>query len=242
MKTYKLGLDELDSLLNEIVERFPSGVVILQGDLAAGKTTFVNLMTELTKRYDGRILINGASTKDSLGLLRNSTAVILQDFAEYQVTIRENIELGDINRTFSDEEIYDILKKVRLYDDVMKLPDKIDTMLGQINEGTELSKGQWQRLAVARLLAKKNAKIWILDEPTAYLDPMAEIEMYNFIYSLKGDRTVIFISHRLGFARRADRILVFKDGKVVEEGSHSKLMNNDNEYARMFTKQKAWYQ
>ncbi len=216
--------------------------IAIVGENGSGKTTFTNLMGELTKRYDGRILVNDKNIKGTLGILRNSIAIIFQDFQEYQVTIKENIKLGDINREITDEEVIDILKQVKLYEDIKKLPNGIDTMLGQIEEGTEFSKGQWQRLAVARMLAKKDAKIWILDEPTAYLDPIAEIDMYDFIYSLKGDRTVIFISHRLGFARKADRIVLFEQGQVLEEGTHKELISKDGKYAKMFEKQKSWYE
>jgi len=208
----------------------------------SGKTTFVTLLQELSKRYEGKVFVNGKCINNEMGIIRNSTSTIFQDFVEFQLTIRENIQLGDITRDISDNEIWDILEKVKLKEYVSSLPDGIDTMLGQIMDGTELSKGQWQRLAVARLLANKHAKIWVLDEPTAYLDPIAEIDMYEFIYSLKEDRAVIFISHRLGFAKKADRIVVFKEGTVIEEGHHKELLAQKGEYASMFTKQKAWYE
>ena len=161
----------------------------------------------------------------------------------YMIKYANDSHDEDLKRDIEDKEVWTILEKVGLKAFVEELPDDINTMLGQINKGTDLSKGQWQRLAVARLLANKEAKIWILDEPTAYLDPIAEIEMYEFIYSLKEDRSVIFISHRLGFAKQADRILVFKDGAVIEEGTHKELLDNMNgEYSRMYLKQKKWYE
>ena len=105
----------------------------------------------------------------------------------------------------------------------------------------ELSKGQWQRLAIARLLANEEAEIWILDEPTAFLDPLAELELYKLIFSLAGNRLVFFISHRLGFAKNADRILVMKDGKICEEGTHYDLMQCRGEYAKLYGMQEQWY-
>ena len=217
--------------------------IAIVGVNGSGKTTFVSMLMELSKNYIGDIQVNGKSLNDSIGILRNSCSCIFQDFLEYQFSVKENIALGDISREITDEEIWDILKSVGLYEFVCTLPNGIHTMLGQINNGIEISKGQWQRLAVARLLANTNSKIWVLDEPTAYLDPIGEIDMYNFIYDLKGDRTVIFISHRLGFAKKANRIIVFKDGKVIEDGNHDNLINDKNsEYAKMYDKQKKWYE
>ncbi|MBQ6677778.1 MAG: ATP-binding cassette domain-containing protein, partial [Clostridia bacterium] len=109
-------------------------------------------------------------------------------------------------------------------------------------DGVELSKGQYQRLAIARLLANEDSNVWILDEPTAFLDPIAEIETYRHIFDLEGDRLVFFISHRLGFAKHADRIVVTEDGRIVEDGSHSELIARENSvYKKMFESQKEWY-
>ena len=114
-------------------------------------------------------------------------------------------------------------------------------MLGQLEDGIELSKGQWQRLVIGRLLADEDAKIWILDEPTAYLDPIAEVEMYRQIWKLSGDRLVFFISHRLGFAQNADRIIVVENGQLAESGSHEQLTKTGGLYATMFRAQQEWY-
>ena len=190
------ALNRLDLAINA------GDVLAIVGVNGSGKTTFVNMLMELSKKYEGAILVNDRKTSEALGSLRNSCRCIFQDFIEYQFTIRENVALGDVRRHLTDEEIWEILHVVGMKEFVESLPNGLDNTLGQNNNGVELSKGQWQRLAVARLLANKDARIWILDEPTAYLDPLGDIEMYDFIYSLKGDRTVIFISHRLGFAKR----------------------------------------
>lgn len=129
-----------------------------------------------------------------------------------------------------------------MLDVVERLPNGIDTYIGELNGGVEMSKGQLQRLAIARMLANEEAKVWILDEPTAFLDPIAEIDMYDYILSLAGDRLVFFISHRLGFARKADRIIVIDNGAICEYGSHDELMQKDGGlYKRMFDAQKTWY-
>lgn len=215
--------------------------IAVVGHNGCGKTTSTNLLMALTSPTSGNIIVNGHEGIESEGILRNSVSCILQDFAQYEMTIRENIEVGYENYKFSQEEIWNLLDKVGLRERVEKLPQGIDTKLGQLEMGIELSKGQWQRLAIARLLANPKATLWILDEPTAYLDPISEIEIYDMIYDLAGDRTVLFISHRLGFAKRADKIVVYNEGKVTEEGIHKELLKQDGIYATMYKNQESWY-
>lgn len=210
--------------------------IAIVGVNGSGKTTFCNLLMGLTDQFNGSIL----DQEGALDLGKSVTCII-QDFAQYQMTIRENIEMGDVDKSFTDDEIIDLLEKVGLKEYVMSLAEGIDTPLGQLDKGTELSKGQWQRLAIARLLANRKTTIWILDEPTAYLDPMSEIDLYHLIYQLSGSRTVLFISHRLGFARKADRILVFENGHIAEEGTHENLMKQNGIYADMYESQAEWY-
>jgi ATP-binding cassette subfamily B protein len=215
--------------------------IAVVGHNGSGKTTCTNLLMALTNATSGEIVVDGHKGLKAESILRNSVSCILQDFAQYQMTIRENIEVGYENHKFSEEEIWSLLDKVGLKERVLKLPQGIDTQLGQLQKGIELSKGQWQRLAIARLLANPQATLWILDEPTAYLDPISEIEIYDMIYNLAGDRTVLFISHRLGFAKRADKIVVFNGGKIAEEGVHRELLNQAGIYAKMYRNQESWY-
>ena len=211
----------------------------------SGKTTFTNLICKLTYNFEGRIRISKDETvndtDNSNETIYPEVSCVFQDFAQYQMSIYENIVCGDVTHTFSEEEVWNILDRVGLKETVQSLPSGIHTSLGQLDKGIELSKGQWQRIAIARLLAKKEATIWILDEPTAYLDPISEIEIYNLIYELSGNRTVLFISHRLGFAKKADRVVVFEGGKIIEDGEHSSLMQQGGRYAEMYNTQKSWY-
>ena len=205
--------------------------IAIVGENGSGKSTLVSIVLGLLKNYEGSVKQPTAKK-----------TAILQDFIQYQMTVKENIEIGCGGKHLSDEKIIDILKKVKLYDLIKEKPDGINTKLGQLEAGQELSKGQWQRLAIARLLADEDADIWILDEPTAYLDPIAEVEMYNLIFSLSGKRLVFFISHRLGFAKTADRIVVINDGLIAETGTHKELMNDPNGlYTKMYTAQLKWY-
>lgn len=194
--------------LKDITVDFKKGEKIaVVGLNGSGKTTMVSIILSLLKNYEGEY-----------GELNVSKTAIMQDFGQYQLTVKENIELGASGKPLPEAEIYDILKKVDLYDFILSKPEGIYTKLGQLENGIELSKGQWQKLAIARLLANKEANVWILDEPTAYLDPLAEIALYDFIFSISGDRLVFFISHRLGFARKADRIIVVDDGYTGTRG------------------------
>ncbi len=222
---------------------FHSGEKIaVVGHNGCGKTTLVSILMGVLQSYEGEVAVDGTNVKGKLqNTLRRNTSCILQDFCQYQLTVRENIEVGNQGKPIPDEKHEELLRKVGLYDEVMDLPQGLDTHLGQLFEGVELSKGQWQRLAIARLLANEEARIWILDEPTAYLDPISEIEIYKLIYSLSGNRLVFFISHRLGFARQADRILLIDDGKLAEEGTHAQLMGNNGVYHDMFASQQDWY-
>lgn len=205
--------------------------IAIVGLNGSGKTTMISIILSLLKKYEGEY-----------GELDASKTAIMQNFGQYQLTIKENIELGNSGKSLSQAEIYDILKKVDLYDFIIGLPDGIYTKLGQLDDGVELSKGQWQKLSIARLLANNEANIWILDEPTAYLDPLSEITFYEFVFNISGDRLVFFISHRLGFARKADRIIVIDDGYIKETGTHSELMLLKNGiYRNMFESQKEWF-
>ena len=206
--------------------------VAVVGHNGSGKTTLMAIIARLLRSYEGELHEGGAVV-----------SAVMQDFVHYQMTVKESIELGCGGRELSEEKIFEILKKVELYDFIMSKPKGIGTNIGQLEEdGVELSKGQYQRLAIARLLANEDSNVWILDEPTAFLDPIAEIETYRHIFDLAGDRLVFFISHRLGFAKHADRIIVTEDGRIVEDGSHSELIARQNSvYKKMFESQKEWY-
>ena len=121
------------------------------------------------------------------------------------------------------------------------LPDGFDTPLGkEFEDGHELSGGQWQALAIARLYFR-DARLLVLDEPTASLDALAELEVYRQLLGVAGGRTVLLVSHRLGSARLADRVIYLKDGRITEQGTHDELVSGGGEYAEMFAAQAEWY-
>jgi ATP-binding cassette subfamily B protein len=207
----------------------------------AGKTTITKLLTGLYPEFEGEILINGKSIREfSASQLKGLFSVVYQDFAKYYITLRDNIALGNVNGA-RDDEVAAALAVIDLTDEVSKLEKGLDTPLGKILEGgTDLSGGEWQRVAIARSLVSK-APVHILDEPTAALDPVAESKVYELFGRISKDKMTIFITHRLGAAKLADEILVLKDGKIAEQGSHDRLMEENGIYAEMFEAQRSWY-
>jgi len=200
----------------------------------AGKTTITKLLTGLYQDFEGDILINGRSIREySQSRLKALFSVVYQDFAKYCITLRDNIFLGNINGV-DDERIAEVIEEIDLSETLARLDKGLDTPLGKILEGgTDLSGGEWQRVAIARTLAG-NAPLHILDEPTAALDPVAESKVYELFGRISKGRMTIFITHRLGAAKLADEILVLKDGKIAELGSHDDLMALGGTYAEMF--------
>lgn len=216
--------------------------IAIVGENGSGKSTFVSLMTGLYEPTKGRILVNGVDISESLGLLRAKMSCTMQDYLQHQGTIAENVRIGDITKEHTDEEIKLALKKAGISDYVDVLTNVSETYLGNLYpDSTDLSGGQWQKLAMARNLIKQDACIMVMDEPTAALDPLAESKLYEEFSNLTEDKTVILISHRLGATRLADRVLVFDDGQVVEDGTHEQLLKNNNLYTTMYHSQAQWY-
>lgn len=212
------------------------------GKNGAGKTTIIKLITGMYEDYEGRILINDIDLKEySFSELKAIISVVFQDFAHYADTIRENIVVGDPLQK-NPEKLAKVLKKVGLDSFCEALPEGVDTYIGKVRSAsTDLSGGQWQRVAVARLLYA-DAPINLLDEPTAALDPYEESRIYHLFKKVNADHFTLYITHRLGVVKTLDHILVLADGKVEEEGSHDELMAAGGVYREMYDSQKHWYE
>ncbi|WP_411735503.1 ABC transporter ATP-binding protein [Paenibacillus sp. M2] len=212
----------------------PGERIAIVGANGSGKTTLVKLLCRFYEFCEGEIKINGVDIRSfDVRELREHISVVFQEFGKYELSLRENIMIGSPNTQLSDREINQALQDSRLDQIVSALPHGIETLLGPEWGGTDFSGGQWQRVALARAMVRQ-AGLVILDEPAASLDIRAEYEIFNQFQKMTKGKTVIMISHRFSTVKLADRILVLKNGCIVEEGSHEALMCKNGEYATMF--------
>lgn len=218
--------------------------VALVGDNGAGKTTLIKLLLGLYAPNKGKAFFEGMPYDElTQEYLYSKMGVVFQDFKQYHFTIRENIAFGDIKQLHNDEALMEAARKGQADKLILAQEKGLDTFLGREYEedGLALSGGEWQRIGVSRAHVS-DKEILILDEPAAKLDPVAEMEQFMAIkHSLHG-RTAVLVSHRLGFARLADKIVVLKDGEMVELGTHEELMKANRHYAEMFRAQAEWYE
>jgi ATP-binding cassette subfamily B protein len=216
--------------------------IAIVGENGAGKTTLVKLLIGLYQPEAGQVRVDGSVlTPEYAAMVQQRVAVVFQDYATYPLTARENIGFGDLSHLWDDAALAEAAARAGVREFIESLPQKYDTYLGRQFGDTDLSGGQWQKIALARAFLR-DADLVVLDEPTAAMDPLAELALFERFIELVQGCTAIMISHRLGAARLADRIFVMRDGRVVEEGDHDALMARDGEYARLFRAQAQWYQ
>lgn len=210
--------------------------VAFVGENGAGKTTFVKLLTGMLEPSGSEIRVNGESTKriNSSDKYHSMSCVFQEPARFHTFTVADNVYLGDVGRE-RDENHMDRALEFSGLEGVDK-----DAMLGKDTGGTELSGGQWQKVAIARAYYRDRDFI-VLDEPTSNLDPLAETEVFKKYLALTNGKTVIMVTHRISVASLADRIVVFKDGEIIEDGSHDTLLSNHGEYARLYSTQAQWY-
>ncbi len=216
----------------------------LVGQNGAGKTTLIKLLTRLYEPTEGRILLDGRDLKDwNHDVLLERFGVVFQDFNQYQMRLRENVGLGSVEHLDDTPRVSRAIDRGGAQGLVDELPAGQDTQLGHwFKDGTELSGGQWQRVALSRAFMREEADILVLDEPTAALDAEAEHAVYERFRQLAHGRTTILISHRFPTARMADRICVLEAGQIVEQGTHADLVLAGGRYAHLFALQAAGYQ
>ncbi len=217
--------------------------VAIVGHNGAGKTTLVKLITRLYKATDGFIFVNELDVDDlKVDSFYKNVGALFQEYNRYpQLTVRENIAIGDISHPEDEIAIRLAAQQADALEFIEKLPNKFGQILDErFSGGIRPSTGQWQKLAIARFFYR-NAPLVIFDEPTASIDAVSEYNIFNRIYEFFKNKTVIIISHRFSTVRNADRILVMENGAIIEEGTHNHLMAKNGYYAKAFLLQAEGY-
>ncbi|MFH8642056.1 ABC transporter ATP-binding protein [Streptomyces goshikiensis] len=216
-------------------------ILAIVGHNGAGKSTLAKLLAGLYAPTSGAVTWDDTDlTTVDPDELYSRLAMLPQDIARWQATVRENITLGQGDP--SDTAVLAAARAGGAIEVIDSLPDGLDTPIRPAQSGgRDLSGGQWQRIAAARAYARTNAPLLICDEPTSALDPRAEQAAYDRIRELAADRTVVLISHRLGSTQHANRIIVLGGGRILEQGTHTSLLAADGEYAAMWTTQARAY-
>ena len=217
-------------------------LIALVGENGAGKSTLVKLLLRFYDPTNGAVRIGGADLRElDPETLRSRIGVLFQDYATYELSVRENVQMGRPGRIDDDRRVLSALEDARSDWLLRKMPKGLDAKVGRLFEGGhDLSGGEWQRLALARIMYR-DADVWILDEPTSSLDPEAEAAIFAELKEILKGRIGIVISHRFSTVRIADRIAVIADGKVAELGSHAELLRANGRYAQLFELQAAGY-
>lgn len=231
-------------VISHLSVTIPAGsATVLVGLNGAGKTTMLKLLVRLYDPTEGAIYLDGVDLRDyDVSSLYAVFGMIFQDFGKYAATVGDNIAFGNVRRTRTTETL-DTAATLGGADSLVKeMPDGYDTQLTRYfdNSATELSGGQWQKLAISRAFYS-DADVLLLDEPTASLDPLAEQEIWTRFEKLRAGKTTIFVSHRLSSAVSAEKIIVLAHGRVAEEGTHETLMAARGKYFELFTVQAQKY-
>ena len=213
------------------------------GENGSGKTTLIKLLTRLYVPSQGRILLDGIDLNDwDIDVLRKRIGVIFQNFVQYQFTVGENVGVGDVEH-FDDQQEWEVAAEKGMAKPFIEhMPQGFGTQLGKwFKGGQELSGGQWQKIALSRAFMRSQADILVLDEPTAAMDAVAEMSIFNHFRALTKNQMVVLISHRFSTVRMADKIIVMANGKIIEQGSHEQLLDLNGRYAHLFALQAEGY-
>lgn len=228
-------------VLDDINLRISRGEkVALVGENGSGKTTLSKILLGIYPPEVGNVTFDGIDADSyEKSALCDDISAVSQNYTKFSMSLRENVAIGNIKEMSNDEKIVETLKRTDIEEAIEKTKG-LDGMLGREFNGTELSGGQWQKLAIARALYKDYDFI-VLDEPTSALDPIVETEIFKSFLEAMEDKTALIISHRVGLCRMADTIVVMQDGKIIEKGNHHELMEQQGYYHKLFTSQQQWY-
>jgi len=209
--------------------------IAIVGTNGAGKSTLVKLLCQLYNPKSGKIFLNETDLSTlSPGSINKIISIVTQNPIRFEGTVKENIAFGNWeNYKDNDAAVYDIIEKAKLTDFVKRLPNGLDTLIGRKFGNYTMSGGQWQRLAIARILTR-STPVLILDEPTSNLDAIAEQEIFQMLCDQMQEQTIIFVTHRFSTVKMVDRIIVLEDGCLVEDGTHDELIKQNGIYTAMY--------
>lgn len=225
--------------LEDINVEFNKGeLVAIVGKNGSGKSTLVKLLSGLYQPSEGQIYYNNESSDVlDLSYYQNNVSVLFQDFVKFELSVRENIGLSDVN-SISDSKIKKHIDNLKLNFLTAENNFNLNQRLGTwFNDSRQISGGQWQKVALARTFFK-NASIYILDEPSSALDPVSEKEIFDEFVIRSKDKIALFVSHNLMAASRADRIIVMQDGRIIDEGKHDDLISKSKYYRELYYSEK----
>ena len=213
----------------------PGEIVAIVGDNGAGKSTLIKLVCRFYDPVSGQLRLNGRALQHiPEHEYRTGLGVLFQDFTRYFYSVRENIWFGDVDKNPDGEGVRNAARKVEADGFLSALTDGYETVLGRwLEDGTELSGGQWKKVALARIIFRA-APLTILDEPTAGLDPPSEALFIDNLRDLAGGRSLLLVSHKIAAARQADRIYVMRSGRVIEQGDHEQLLEQGGYYSGLY--------
>ncbi|MGI5215379.1 ABC transporter ATP-binding protein [Plantactinospora sp. CA-290183] len=229
--------------LHDVSLEIPPGTTLaVVGRNGAGKSTLIKLLCGLYQPATGRVRLDGQDLREvAPDRLRAEIGAVFQDYVSYQATAAENIGLGDVTRLDDRTRVVASADQAGARGFIERLPQGFDSQLGRwFGEGVEVSGGEWQRIALGRAFMR-DARLLVLDEPTAALDAQAEFELFERVRRLAAGRTAVYISHRFSTVRQADRVLLLDGGRIREYGTHDELMADNGEYARLFRLQALAY-
>ncbi len=225
--------------LEDINVEFNKGeLVAIVGKNGSGKSTLVKLLSGLYQPSEGQIYYNNESSDVlDLSYYQNNVSVLFQDFVKFELSVRENIGLSDVN-SISDSKIKKHIDNLKINFLTAENNFNLNQRLGTwFNDSRQISGGQWQKVALARTFFK-NASIYILDEPSSALDPVSEKEIFDEFVTRSRDKIALFVSHNLMAASRADRIIVMQDGRIIDEGKHDDLISKSKYYRELYYSEK----
>lgn len=212
--------------------------IAIVGENGAGKSTLIKLLLGLYEPTSGEIVVSNQNLQNIMPQrLFTGASAVFQKYQRYQMTLKENLQISTVN---TNRDVLLALEKAGVEWESCSYPDGLDTMLSREFDGVDLSGGQWQRISIARGLYRQHDLI-VLDEPTAAIDPLEESRLYKKFYEITKDKTAVIVTHRLGSAQIADKIIVLTNGQISEIGTHQELLEQKGHYTLMYESQMSWY-